>query len=90
MKQLQAFQTLCGSDLSEEDRANIFINFLFKEDERDIYIDRYKNSQIETIHFGKDSYKKFYEQLKSNDKKVPPIFDEIESNNLESGDYIEY
>lgn len=90
IKELQMFQTLCGSDLQEDDRANIFINFLFEESECEIYFDRYKKSNIDKIHFGKDSYKKFYEQLKSDDKKVPTIFEEFEKIDIESGDFIEY
>lgn len=92
MKKLHDFQILCSSDLLEETRTNILINFLFEENEREIYTERYQKSKTESIKtlFGKDSYKQFYEQLKSNDKKVPPIFDKIEGNSLESGDYVEH
>ena len=83
-KKINDFENLCNQQYKTEEKGQMLIDFLFEEDEKEIYISRYnssrENSEPLKKMFSKDAYKKLYTALKPEDKNFLAVISSLKNS----------
>ena len=77
------FERLCNPEYKKEKDEQLLIDFLFKEDERSIYVKRFNDSgkNLEDIQqmFNLEAYEKLYQILKPKEKDFTDVLRSLKS-----------